>query len=114
MTEQWKPRKAGDKVWLAPGSAFTGESNLFHVLLPAEKELNHLGDDGRPEYDFCMLRCGNEDCREWANVEIVGAPEGRENVIGEYLYHVSECEMFDTPQPGYEVGRNIKVAEDAT
>lgn len=88
-------RRAGDEVYLAPGSGFCGESHLFKVLLPPD--LDGLDENGRPDR-YCPLGCGNENCREWGDVEIVAAPVGRDEAIGGYFCHVSECEMFDKPQ----------------
>ena len=77
-------RKVGDWVWLAPNSGFCGESNRLRV---------QICDDPPDE---CILGCGDRDCREWPTVVTEPDPEaaGRRH----YLYHVSECEMFDEPQ----------------
>ena len=37
-----------------------------------------------------MMRCGDPECREWANLEIV---EGEH--AGSFMYHISECQMLD-------------------
>lgn len=39
---------------------------------------------------YCMLDCGDPNCREWANCEVV---EG--SWKGDFLYHISECQMSD-------------------
>jgi hypothetical protein len=51
-----------------------------------------LHTEDPPEWqEYCMLDCGDPECREWANCEVVvdGKPTGK------FCYHVSECEMED-------------------
>jgi len=40
-----------------------------------------------------MLGCEDPECREWANLEVVGGP-----YAGDFMYHISECEM-SSPEP---------------
>jgi hypothetical protein len=79
-----KRRQAGDIVWKKTNAGFIGKR------LPIILE----NDEGYP----CLLACGDEDCREWANCEIVEDTKG----TGKYCYHVSECEMED-----YDIQNNI-------
>lgn len=67
-----KRRGAGDIVYKKPGAGFCGEGLVIRV-------------DG--EEDWCMLDCGDPDCKEWSDCIVVKD--------GSYVYHVSECEMED-------------------
>lgn len=77
-----KRRKAGDIVKRTNNSGFLiGDSPSLIKLLPEDERY----------IDYCILDCGDVDCREWANCEIV--EEGP--MKGEHLYHISECQMRD-------------------
>jgi len=94
-----KRRKPGDIVRRRPGSGFCGADEPSLIRVPTGKAyeyscirdgdgewcVNH-GGEAAP----CMLDCGDEDCREWANLLIVEGPHK-----GSYLCHISECEMVD-------------------
>ena len=95
-----KRREPGEVVRRRPGSGFVGDAEPSLVKVPEGKayefgwkrnkantgwETNEGG-----EADYCILGCGDDDCREWANVEIASGPHK-----GECLCHISECEMFD-------------------
>lgn len=74
-----KRRKPGDTVRRSPGSGFLGA---------AEPSLLRISEGELP--DPCILGCGDPDCQEWANLEIL---EGE--FKGEFLYHISECCLGD-------------------
>ena len=66
-----------------PGSGFCGAAEPALVKVP----------EGRTyidEADPCMMSCGDQGCREWANLEVVGGPHA-----GEFMFHISECQMDD-------------------
>lgn len=42
--------------------------------------------DKRRPWMGCLLGCGDSQCAEWANVQLDD---------GTWVYHVSECDMFD-------------------
>ena len=44
--------------------------------------------------DWCLQKCGDEDCYEWATLWIIG-PDGKPT--GGMLCHVNECEMEGAP-----------------
>lgn len=79
-------RKPGEKVRRQPGSGFCGSSEPLLVRVPAEPQY-------QDEVSSCMMGCDDPECREWANLEVVGGP-----FAGDFMYHISECEMFD-PSP---------------
>jgi hypothetical protein len=69
-------RKAGDVVLVNQGQGFVDAGRA----LKAE-----IQGDGS---DYCMLRCDDPDCQEWATLWTVEEPRFS-------LYHVSECAMGD-------------------
>lgn len=71
-------RSPGDVVQRAPGSGFVGS--------PEPSKVRICDDPPDP----CLLGCGDPACREWPNLEVVEGP-----FKGNYLYHVSECQMSD-------------------
>ncbi len=75
-------RKPGEIVKRQPGSGF---------LNSAKPEFIKILDTD--DYDPCMMGCGDPDCREWPNVEVLD-----ENRVGtgDFLYHISECQMGDS------------------
>ena len=94
-----KRRKPGEIVSRRPGSGFCGSADPQLVKVPEGKpyEMDCVrGPDGRwranagGEASSCMVGCGDPECREWANVEIVSGPHA-----GEFMCHVSECDMRD-------------------
>jgi len=46
------------------------------------------------EASYCMYDCGDDACREWANLKVVGG-----EYDGEYMYHLTECDMSDLNEP---------------
>ena len=69
-------RKAGDHVYKVPGAGFTGEA--FEIVVGGEAE------------DWCFYDCGDPNCKEWSDCFV---PK-----YGDYVYHVSECQMQDLPK----------------
>jgi hypothetical protein len=80
-----KRRKQGDWVVIGQGSGFYSGGPLIGQIDPYEPEKYK---------SYCMLDCGDNDCREWANIYVPG-PDGTHK--GD-LYHVSECQMSDIPE----------------
>jgi len=74
-------RKPGEIVRRRPGSGFISEAEPAFIQVP-EDEAYTL------EADPCMLNCGDPECREWANLQIVDGEHA-----GQTLFHISECEM---------------------
>ena len=92
-------RKPGEIVRRIPGSGFCGSAEPQRLRVPEGKTYemdctrNPTGKWQRNlggEASVCMMGCGDRACREWANVEIVSGPHS-----GEFMYHVSECQMLD-------------------
>jgi hypothetical protein len=78
-----KRRQAGDWVWMRTYAGFVQSEK------PQRGQI-------RPESygaQWCMLDCGDPDCREWLDV-------WRADGVG--LCHVSECEMFDSEEEAQE------------
>jgi len=83
-----RPRRPGEIVARSPGSCFCAEEEPRFVRLTGE------GDEELHEVSRCMGLCSDPYCREWAYVQIV---EGEHR--GEWMCHLSECEMSDpTPE----------------
>jgi len=76
-------RKPGEIVRRSPGSGFVGSSEPQLVKVPG-------GDTYTDEADPCMMGCGDQECREWANLEIMSGAH-----TGEFMFHISECQMGD-------------------
>ena len=74
-----KRRKAGDVVIRTPGSGFIGSAEPEKIKLIPEED-----------NDYCVLECGDKNCREWADCEVVDGP-----YKGQFVYHMSECQMKD-------------------
>lgn len=98
-----KRRQPGEIVRRQPGSGFIGSDVPSFIQVPEGKAYeNDCVKDENGEWKVnpggeatvCMYQCGDDECREWANLKIVGGPYD-----GDYIYHVSECEMFDL-EPG--------------
>lgn len=91
-----KRRNPGEIVKRRAGSGFVSSEEPNLIRVPSGKAFEFewqrmdagWADNPGGEAKYCMLSCGDPYCREWANVEIVGANGG-------FLYHVSECEMMD-------------------
>ena len=78
-----KRRQPGEIVRRCPGSCFCGSASPSPELVRLTDELDgDLHDSTFP----CPL-CDDPDCREWANVQIVGTSG--------WMCHLSECEMED-------------------
>lgn len=89
-----KRRQPGEVVVRRPGSGFLGTAEPRLVRVPERPEYDDEGEPGSlGEAAPCILDCGDPDCREWANLRIVGGPHD-----GKHLCHISECEMSD-PAP---------------
>lgn len=73
-----KRRERGDWVWLLPNSGFYTNSHLQKVQLYSQR-------------DYCLLSCGDLDCREWD----VAAYPTEPGECALLLWHVSECQMLD-------------------
>lgn len=88
-------RKVGDRVWVRSGASFGASAGEWATVqfedLIDPKTGESISED--PGYwDYCLFRskCGDDNCREWANLE---TDDGR------FFYHVSECQMHDGPPP---------------
>lgn len=91
-------RQPGEIVKRVPGSGFLGSAEPLFVQVPekpayddcvywdSEAKTWRVNEDGEAEH--CMLGCGDENCREWANLKVVHGPSA-----GQFLYHISECQM---------------------
>lgn len=77
-----KRRQLGDIVKKKANAGFVGEELIIRLV--------HF-DLAYPPTDYCMLDCGDPECREWPNTQVV--VDGRDTE--DYCYHVSECEMED-------------------
>jgi hypothetical protein len=96
-----KRRQPGEIVKRLAGSGFIESAEPSLIKIPEGKAYEfpwkrNVANDGWDtneggEADYCMLDCGDTECREWANLEIISGPHK-----GEYIYHVSECEMEDS------------------
>lgn len=75
-----KRRKIGDRVWVINGAAFGKSQGQWATIIDW---LSNLEESLFP----CPLNCGDIDCKEWNDLE---TDDNRS------LYHVSECEMFDS------------------
>jgi hypothetical protein len=104
-----KRRKPGEIVQRKPGSGFAGSTEPQLVKVPEGKAYEYDtipdGEGGwvaNPggEADSCMMFCGDPECREWANLEIVSGP-----YKGEFMCHIAECEMEDCKEPGIAVDK---------
>ena len=73
-------RNKGDIIKKVKNAGFIGQELIIQI-----------SDDSFENVDFCMLDCGDKDCREFANVDVLGE-NGK--VIGQCC-HVSECQMED-------------------
>lgn len=77
-----KRRNPGEIVIRAAGSGFIGSHDPKYIQVPDEPEYTN-------EVAPCMVNCGDDYCREWANLKVVLAKETG------FLFHVSECQMQD-------------------
>jgi hypothetical protein len=74
-----KRRHAKEIVWKKENAGFVGQASLVQIQ-----------DDYEP--DYCMLDCGDPECREWATC---WACDKDGNPTGGMACHVSECQMED-------------------
>lgn len=81
------------------GSGFVGSEEPSLVKVPEGKtyEFDTIKDsDGNwmvnegGEATPCLMGCGDIECREWANLEIMNGLHK-----GDFMYHISECQMED-------------------
>lgn len=82
-----KRRQPGELVVRKASSGFCGspKPRLVRLSHPSDGPLHEEAADAWR----CFI-CDDSECREWANVQIVGGPHG-----GEWMYHISECQMDD-------------------
>lgn len=86
-----KRRSPGEIVVRCSGSGFLFAAEPRLVRVPERPQYDDAGGPGSlGEAAPCILDCGDPDCREWANLQIVGGEHD-----GHFLYHISECEMSD-------------------
>jgi len=76
-----KRRQAGDIVFKKANAGFVGAASLVKIAPE---------DEG--EESYCMLDCGDPECREWATCYECDASG---NLLGGVACHVSECQMQD-------------------
>ena len=79
-----KRRQLGEVVIKKAGAGFTGEQ-LIIMLVDLDQDEKYSAWE-----DYCFV-CNDKGCREWINCEVV--VNGKRT--GEYVYHVSECQMED-------------------
>jgi len=79
-----KRRHVGDIVLKKANAGFVGQS-LVVKLLDIDLEMGPT--------DYCFLKCGDPDCKEWTNAMVMDG----ERETGSYCCHISECEMEDCP-----------------
>jgi len=75
-----KRRNPGEIVRRKPYSGFVASSVPELVQIPTDKN----------EADYCMMGCGDPECKKYANLLIISEP-----FKGESIYHISECQMED-------------------
>ena len=75
-----KRRTKGEIVIKARNAGFIGQELIIQI-----------NDDSFENVDYCMMTCGDKDCREFANVDVLDV-DGK--IIGTCC-HVSECQMED-------------------
>ena len=100
-----KRRHPGEVVRRSAGSGFCSSSEPELIEVPSGEayQMEYIKVDGEwqsnpgGEAVHCMLDCGDEDCREWANLRIVSGPHR-----DEYLFHISECQMSDVNPSDFE------------
>lgn len=89
-------RFPGEIVIRRPGSCFCGSADqgTQYVRLTdpvVDGDMHHISELG------CFV-CEDPDCREWANVQVLTGP-----YAGDWLCHLSECEMQTFNGPGGHV-----------
>ena len=70
-----KKRNSGEIVYKTPGAGFCGDGLV--IIVGGEKEP-------------CLMCCGDSECSEWSDCLVLKN--------GEFVYHVSECQMEDLDQ----------------
>ena len=96
-----KRRSPGEIVKRDAGSGFVGSEEPSLVKVPEGRAYEYdmvVGPDGNftlqinegGEATPCLMGCGDTYCREWANLEIMNGPHK-----GDFMYHISECQMED-------------------
>lgn len=79
-----KRRKVDDIVRKSFTAGFIKEACVIRLV---ELETDPI----RLRYpSHCILKCGDDECREWDNVEVLENDE-----VAGYLHHISECQMED-------------------
>jgi hypothetical protein len=84
-----KRRQPNERVRRKPGSCCLGAAQPEIVRLSGPED-GELHECDHLQLFCCMLDCDDPECVEWANVQIVGGPHD-----GEWLFHLSECQMED-------------------
>ena len=74
-------RRAGERVRLSPNSGFVSDSDRLNA---------EIQNDGPKGEGWCLLECGDPDCREWTT--LLTEADGARHM----LCLVSECQMHDT------------------
>ena len=83
MSERYEPNQIVRRL---PGSCFigSGEPELVRLTGPEDGDMHDI--------DFCMMDCGDPECREWANAQVVSG-----EFAGQWVFHLSECQL-DLPK----------------
>lgn len=84
-----KRRQPGELVIRCAGSGFLGAAEPSIIKVPEGNDWEWASKDNRGGAGPCMI-CNDPECKEYPNLQIVQGPW-----TGEYLYHISECEMSD-------------------
>jgi len=97
-----KRRIKGEIVKREPGSGFTGSVEPKYLRIPdgPDFEFDTVKDKNgnwiknpNGNASWCMLECEDSKtglCKEFANIQVAFG-----EFKDEYLYHLSECELFD-------------------
>ncbi len=80
-------RFPGEKVALKPRAGMSGRDEAFLAVI-VERE-------GESPHHFRCPLCDDPACREWTTLEVL---DERGKRTGEFVHHVSECEMSDRPR----------------
>jgi len=75
-----KRRNKGDIVLKVKNAGFVGEELIIKIT-----------DDSFENVDYCMMNCGDKNCREFANVDVLN----KDLLCIGACCHVSECQMED-------------------
>jgi hypothetical protein len=87
-------RNLGDILIKKKGGGFTSE--VLIVRIPTLKTFKEHGfpyTSEKEDQDNCMCNCGDSNCVEYANLEVLN----KELQHDGWIYHVSECQLEDLP-----------------